>query len=129
MPTTDPTELAAELPDRPLTPSEVGDLGETFGWSIQRVIFETVDNSREYVPEWWAFDHSDEHDGEPVGDVYGFYMDDELAVWSADILAEDVPLSLFSEVGEAFAAELGMDAELESITITSDGGELHRELE
>jgi hypothetical protein len=104
----DPGELADRLPARPLTPDEVDDLADTFGWSVQRIIYET-ESGTEFVPEWYAFRATEDRET-PQDDVRGdalcYHMDDDMAEWHGEVLREDVLESAWMQVGERYAQEL-----------------------
>ena len=104
----DPSELAGRLPARPLKPDEIDELTDTFGWSVQRIIY-TTDSGTEFVPEWYAF-RAREGRETPQDDVRGdalcFYMDDNMSEWHGEVLREDVSESTWMQVGEQYAREL-----------------------
>jgi len=104
----DPSELADRLPARPLTPSEVDELTDTFDWSVQRIIY-TTDSGTEFVPEWYAFRATEDRET-PQDDVRGdalcFHMDDGMTEWHGEVLREDVLESTWMQVGEQYAREV-----------------------
>jgi len=104
----DPSELADRLPERPLTPDEVDDLTDKFGWSVQRIIYTTA-NGTEFVPEWYAFRATESRET-PQDDVRGdalcYHMDDSMTEWHGEVLGEDVRESTWIQVGEQYAREV-----------------------
>jgi len=104
----DPSELADRLPARPLKPSEVDELTDEFGWSTQRIIY-TTDNETEFVPEWYAFRATGDRET-PADDVRGdalcYHMDDTMSEWHGEVLREDVSESTWMQMGELYAQEL-----------------------
>jgi hypothetical protein len=104
----DPSELADQLPERPLTPSEVNELTNEFDWSTQRIIY-TTDNGTEFVPEWYAF-RATEGRETPQDDVRGdalcYHMDDSMTEWHGEVLRSDVRESTWMQVGERYAREV-----------------------
>jgi len=104
----DPSELADRLPERPLKPSEVDDLTDTFNWSTQRIIY-TTDNGTEFVPEWYAFrvtESRETPEDDVRGDALCFHTDDSMSEWHGEVLRSDVSESTWMQVGEQYAREL-----------------------
>jgi hypothetical protein len=103
-----PSELAARLPARPLTPDEVDELTNRFDWSVQRIIY-TTKSGTEFVPEWYAF-RATESRKTPQDDVRGdalcYHMADEMTEWHGEVLREDVLMSAWVQVGERYAREV-----------------------
>jgi len=129
----DPEALANRLPDRPLTPDEVGDLGDELGWSVSQETHQSEDGN-EYVPRWFAFrpteaePESEEAVGTDVeGDALVFYLDDESGEWVGILEQTGVSQSTWIEVCDAYAAEMGMEANLSSIVAEGPDGPIERE--
>jgi len=124
-----PSQLAAKLPDRPLKPSEVDDIVDRFEWSVQKIVFETPENAVEYVPEWSAFCPTDDVDtDDPSGEVYEFYMSNDLDSWSGEVLEAETTLSTFVEVTERYADVAGFEASTDRLVFEAGGEEIEREL-
>lgn len=126
----DPSDLADQLPKRPLREREVAALANNLEWSVQKVSYAT-ESGREYIPQWFAHrpvgDPFDTED--PIGDALGLHMDEEMTEWSGEIIREDVRLSTWTEVGDVWAAEMGGESSLNSVTVeTEDGEKVTREL-
>jgi len=110
-----PAELADRLPQRPLTPDETDEIADTFGWSCNRVVYETAEGS-EYVPLWFAFEATEQREGpqdEIQGDALGFSMNDELTEWTGHVEQTDIAQSTWLHVCELHAQEMGAENGLE----------------
>jgi len=121
----DPTELADQLPERPLTPDETTEIAERFGWSCSRVVYETTEGS-EYVPLWFAFEPTEQRTGaqdEVRGDALGFEMNNEMTDWTGQVEQTDVAESTWLQVCEMHAQEMCVADGLELQSVKTEGGE------
>lgn len=115
--TIEPSELAEQLPNRPLTSDEIADLSEAFGWSVNTESYKT-ENGTIYVPRWFAFRMTDQGDESPmddVGDAIVLYMDDEMTRWTGTVDKEGVTRRTWMQVNEAYAAEMGAEREVQYV--------------
>lgn len=115
--------LADRLPDRPLQPGEVGDLGEELEWSFQRIGQETGSGT-EFVAVWYAFAPADEVDVvemDSEGDALAFDWDSESGKWSGRLVRGSVTLSEWLEISERAAKTLGYDLSAEEVDFDEDG--------
>jgi len=121
----DPTELADQLPERPLAPDETTKIAERFGWSCSQVVYEGAEGT-EHVPLWFAFEPTEQRAGpqdEVRGDALGFQMNDEMTDWTGQVEQTDVAESTWLRVCEMHAQEMGVADGLELQAVKTEGGE------
>lgn len=126
----DPSELADELPNRPLSTDEVADICDQFGWSVMTEPYETMDGT-EYVPRWFVFRPAEQSDGtmENRGDVLVMHMNEDMTEWHGELEGQGVTQQKWLNVCELYGAEMGMGIELGEMRMErADGTEVVREL-
>lgn len=123
--------LAAQLPDRPLSPEEAGEVAASLGASVMRETYET-DRGTVYCPRMFLWLPTEEpveeveEPGEALGTVIDCYMTETLDSWSVEIEREEVSQDRFLRVNELYARERGSEVELDRLI--SGDGEVERDL-